>query len=130
MEVVSDSSELIEDVWRPAQKPGRDQHRCGSTASARTTKAMYSEQRIPSGTPGAGPQTAAEDVTLDRVGPEQEDLRNDRNLAQSADRRRAPLRLSGWHRDQHLTLDRAKRPRRTQGVKRDRMLFGWISTAA
>src|SRR5215469_10098714 len=32
--------------------------------------------------------------------------------------------------DQHLTLDRARRPWRTQGVNRHRMLFGWISTAA
>src|SRR6516165_2385412 len=32
--------------------------------------------------------------------------------------------------DQHLTLDRARRPWRTQGVNRDRVLFGWISTAA
>src|SRR5262249_16492032 len=32
--------------------------------------------------------------------------------------------------DQHLTLDRARRPWRTQGVNRDRMLFGSISTAA
>ena len=32
--------------------------------------------------------------------------------------------------DQHLMLDRARRPWRTQGVNRDRMLFGWISTAA
>jgi hypothetical protein len=30
-------------------------------------------------------------VTLDRVGPEQEDLWNDRGLAQSADRGQAPL---------------------------------------
>src|SRR6516165_6580361 len=30
--------------------------------------------------------------------------------------------------DQHLTLDRARRPWRTQGVNRDRMLFGWLST--
>jgi hypothetical protein len=27
----------------------------------------------------------------------------------------------------HFTLDRARRPWRTQGVNRDRMLFGWIS---
>src|SRR5262245_43191178 len=32
--------------------------------------------------------------------------------------------------DQHLTLDRARRRWRTQGVNWDRMLFGWISTAA
>src|SRR5262249_10309085 len=40
----------------------------------------------------------------------------------------APARFR--YSDQHLTLDRARRPWRTQGVNRDRMLFGWISTAA
>jgi hypothetical protein len=32
--------------------------------------------------------------------------------------------------DQHLTLDRARRPWRTQRVNRNRMLFGWILIAA
>src|SRR5215510_11932227 len=39
-------------------------------------------------------------VALDRVGPEQEDLRNDRSLAQSADRGRAPVCLPRRHRAQ------------------------------
>jgi len=39
-------------------------------------------------------------VALDRVRPEQEDLRNDRSLAQSADRGRAPVCLPRRHRAQ------------------------------
>src|SRR5262249_25250736 len=39
-------------------------------------------------------------VALDSVGPEQEDLRDNRGLAQSSDRGRAPVCLSRWHRAQ------------------------------
>src|ERR1700745_3389272 len=39
-------------------------------------------------------------VALDGVGPKQEDLRDDRGLAQSSDRGRAPVCLSRWHRAQ------------------------------
>ena len=39
-------------------------------------------------------------VAVDGVGPEQEDLRHDRGVAQSADRGRASLRLPRWHRAQ------------------------------
>jgi hypothetical protein len=61
-------------------------------------------------------------VTLDGVGPEQEDLWDDRGLAQSSDRRRAPVGLSRRHGaqtqlgrrgGQHLTAgcDRRERAR-------------------
>src|SRR6266436_4217889 len=39
-------------------------------------------------------------IALDGVGPKQEDLRDDRGLAQSSDRGRAPVCLSRWHRAQ------------------------------
>src|SRR5262245_44513222 len=39
-------------------------------------------------------------VAFDGVGPKQEDLRNDRGLAQSSDRGRAAVCLSRWHRAQ------------------------------
>src|SRR5215813_13197907 len=55
------------------------------------------------GAPGRGHHGGAvghAGVALDRVGPEQEDLRNDRSLAQSADRGRAPVCLSRRHRAQ------------------------------
>ena len=39
-------------------------------------------------------------IALDGVGAQQEDLRDDRGVAQSADRGRTPLRLSRWHRAQ------------------------------
>src|SRR5262249_55177429 len=39
-------------------------------------------------------------VAFDGVGPKQEDLRDDRNLAQSSDRGRAPVCLSRWDRAQ------------------------------
>src|SRR5262245_31885805 len=39
-------------------------------------------------------------VALDGVGPKQEDLRDDRGVAQSSDRGRAPVCLSRWHRAQ------------------------------
>jgi hypothetical protein len=48
------------------------------------------------GTPGRGHHggpVGHAGIALDRIGPEQEDLRDDRRLAQSADRRRAPLVL-------------------------------------
>src|SRR5215467_4209024 len=55
------------------------------------------------GAPGRGHHGGAvghTGVALDRVGPEQEDLRNDRSLAQSADRGRAPVCLPRRHRAQ------------------------------
>ena len=57
-------------------------------------------------------------LAFDRVGAKQEDLRNHRGLAQSADRRRAPLRVPGRHRAQAqlgfiaLDLRKATIPRR------------------
>src|SRR5258705_9998748 len=63
-------------------------------------------------------------VALDGVGLKQEDLRDDRGLAQSSDRGRAPVCLSRWHRAQ-AQLGRRGAQRLAAGC--DRREREWLS---
>jgi len=71
------------------------------SATLGSVRGALSNERL--GAPGRGHHGGAvghAGVALDRVGPEQKDLRNDRSLAQSADRGRAPVCLPRRHRAQ------------------------------
>ena len=70
-------------------------------------------------------------IALDGVGPEQEDLRDDRGVAQSADRGRASLRLSRRHRAQAQLGRRGAQRLAAGGDRRERRaVIGRFSASA